>query len=267
MKEATSAKRERRLEKYRAFAEGTGRHYIHESSITDKNNPIPRWGVSKVQKKKARKVLIVGTGRCGTDYISRVFLSNGYEVLHERVGEFGCSSHWFITDSEWYPVLPFTAGLKAHVGERKNDYTFDKTIHLVRDPLTTIKSITNIFRATDYDFLKFNKVIPEGIDLQGKKRIYRGMVTYFYVNKFIQRSFPKSQLIQIEKINSHMRLIESILNIPPLKIPSDNPTNTSKNILGFRRSKKDVTFNCLKAADFKLAASIWKLAKELGYSL
>jgi len=267
MKQSTLTSRNLRLEKYRLFAEQTGRYYVHKTSPLDDINSIPRWGVTPVSKKINCPVLITGTGRCGTDFISKLFVSNNYDVPHEFAGSFGCSSHWFVTDSDWYPVLPFTSGFKAHIGQRKSDFIFDKTIHLVRHPLAAIKSITNIFRSTDYEFLESNNIVPPGIDLRSKKRFYRGMVIYYYVNKYLLSNFPNSLLIHIENIKSEIESISSFLNIPPLKFNSEKPTNTTNNILGFRVSKEDVTFNTLKAIDFNLASKIWDLSKTLNYSL
>ncbi len=263
---SAAEKRAATLQKYLEFAENTGRFYIHPSSQPGEKS-LPRWGVTKVKSKTKRKVLITGTGRCGTDYISRLFVENGYDVPHERVGEYGSSSHWFITDSDWYPVLTFTPGLKAHVGQRKDDFIFEKTIHLIREPLVTIKSITNIFRSDDYEFLEANNIVPPGINLKSKKRFYRGMLIYYYVNKFIRDTYPESLLVHIEKIETEINSISEFLNIPKLNITSLKATNTSKRILGFRLSKDEVTFATLKAIDYSLAEKIWHLSKSLGYSL
>lgn len=256
-----------RLEKYRSHVSKIERHYIHSSSPVDDIKSIPRWGVFKNKEKLNRKLLIIGTGRCGTDFMSRLFISNGYDVPHERIGKFGGSSHWFITDSEWYPVLTFASGLKAHIGQRKSDYNFEKIIHLIRNPLDTIRSISNIFRSTDFDFLVHNGIIPENIIFKGKKRFYKGMILYYYVNKFILDNFKNSLLVKIENIKNEIPKICSFLKIKQLNIPSEKPTNTSKNILGFRLSKEEADFGVLKAIDFELASKIWHLSKNLGYSI
>lgn len=267
MKKSAAAKRRERLKKYRKIAEENKRFYVHPTSPPEEINPIQRWGVSKSKEQEQREILITGTGRCGTEFISRLFQNNGYDIPHERVGKDGTSSHWFITDAEWYPVLNFTDGMKAHIGQRKSDFIFKKTIHLLRHPLPTIKSITNIFRSTDYEFLVENNIIPGGIELKGKKRFLRGMVIYFYVNQFITEHFPNARRVQIENIQSELAELCSFLEIPILKILSDKPTNTSKNILGWRISREEVTFTTLKATDFELASKIFFQAKSLGYSI
>lgn len=257
------AERERRLKDSLVLGESTGRFY--RLSGDWESEGIPRCGVKKQKGTEEKEILIVGTGRCGTHYLSRLLKDNGLDVPHERVGREGTASHWFVCDSEWYPILPFTPGFKAHVGQRKSDYCFKNTVHLVREPCKTIQSITNIFRRTDLDFLFENKIIPENIKRTGKRRWYRGMLVYYYVNKWIMEHFTEATLIKIEEIKRHIEIVGEMVGGIPLTIKNERPSNTSKNILGYRLSKETVTFSTLKATDYKLAEKIYWLGKTLGY--
>lgn len=255
--------RERRLKEALALGESTGRFYLLSGDW--ENEGIVRCGVKKQKNTEEREILIVGSGRCGTHYFSRVLKNNGLDVPHERVGLEGTSSHWFICDSEWYPILPFTSGFKAHVGQRKSDYCFKNTIHLVREPCKTIQSITNIFRRTDLDFLFENKIIPDNIKLTGRRRWFRGMIVYYYVNKWIMDHFVGARVIKLEEIKKHIKIVSAMLGGVPLTLKNEKPSNTSKNILGYKLSKEKVTFSTLKATDYSLAEKIYWLGKILGY--
>ncbi len=94
------------------------------------------------------------------------------------------------------------------------------------------------------------------------------MVVYYYVNHHLLTLYPVPDLIiHIEKINTEINNLSDLLCIPPLIIPASKPTNTSVNILGFRLSRDEITFNTLKAVDYNLASKIFFLSKKLGYSL
>ena len=78
------------------------------------------------------KYLIIGHPRCGTGFMSKLFLKNNLEVGHEKMGANGTSDwQYAIQDSKCFP---WTSGVRIN-------YQFDKIIHNVRDPFTAIPSI------------------------------------------------------------------------------------------------------------------------------
>lgn len=82
----------------------------------------------------AHRLIITGTGRCGTGYLSKVFQVVKVPALHERIfnptnTEF---PPWARADSSWL-AAPF-------LGNYPDAYV----VHLVRNPLDTVKSFVGI---------------------------------------------------------------------------------------------------------------------------
>lgn len=103
----------------------------------------------------SKNLLVVGTGRCGTEWLSKTFMQANLSVPHECVGELGTVSNFFHTDHHWYPYLPWARddvhrGRKAHVGERLSDFKFRHIVHIVRHPLKTVASMIGAFSAINY---------------------------------------------------------------------------------------------------------------------
>lgn len=95
-----------------------------------------------------KPLLVIGTGRCGTTWLSETLMKAGYDVPHEYVGEHGTVSMFFqALSAGWYPYIPWSPGEQgrvAHVGERRDDFKFQCTVHLVRHPLHTVASMASI---------------------------------------------------------------------------------------------------------------------------
>lgn len=94
------------------------------------------------------KILITGTGRCGTGYMAQLFHSMGIRTGHERVYTVGGSIVGVIPEIEcsWLAV-PYLGSLHPNV----------RVIHLVREPLATIRSLVdNLFgvKNTWWEFAK-----------------------------------------------------------------------------------------------------------------
>jgi len=76
-------------------------------------------------------LLITGSGRSGTAYITRVLQRCGLDVKHEAVGKDGSVSGFYCFEAKSYPGKHKTPRPK-----------FDVILHQVRDPLKTIASVT-----------------------------------------------------------------------------------------------------------------------------
>jgi len=160
---------------------------------------LEKWGVNKRVRKECLPLLITGTGRCGTHFMAKNIRAAGYDFYHERTGKDGTSSHWFVVDSDWYPMMPFTASGVAHVGERKSDYIFDKIVHLVRHPVSCVNSMLSVFMRIDYEFVE-DTLIPKSYEAWNKSRFERAMLLWLYVNEAAERLDPVLR-VRIDAVN------------------------------------------------------------------
>ncbi len=92
-----------------------------------------------------RLLLIVGCGRGGTKYTSKLLSEAGLEIGHEMVRKDGCCS-WFMGENFVNP----------HVENKK--YKFTHTFHQVRNPLKVIASTHNFL---DISWIFITSHVPE----------------------------------------------------------------------------------------------------------
>src|SRR5210317_297718 len=121
---------------------------LFEKDRAGRRSRALKHGVNKTAGKKIRKnLLVIGSGRCGTTWLSQTLQAAGFDVKHECVGDHGTVSLFFQVDADWYPFVPWVAkepGRVAHVGERRSDFVFDHVVHLVRHPLEVAASMQSI---------------------------------------------------------------------------------------------------------------------------
>lgn len=79
-------------------------------------------------------ILITGHQRSGTGYMAKLCQAMGLDVGHERVGADGVSSFMFAVNTD---RVCFHS---AEGNKGRKHYTFDRIIHVVRDPLKVIAS-------------------------------------------------------------------------------------------------------------------------------
>jgi hypothetical protein len=84
-----------------------------------------------------KQTLIVGCGRSGTKYISRVLSSGGLDIGHEFMGKDGIASWLLAVDAESAPW-----------GPRRRDFRFRTILHQVRHPLAVISSAQTFAQAS-----------------------------------------------------------------------------------------------------------------------
>jgi hypothetical protein len=88
----------------------------------------------KPDQVESRRVLVTGCGRSGTTYVSLLLRRCGLHVPHEhRMGKDGISSWLFGPKSMAVPW-----------GPSPSRFRFENVVHLVRDPLSAIPSITTL---------------------------------------------------------------------------------------------------------------------------
>lgn len=82
--------------------------------------------------KESKKFLVIGHPRSGTGYMSKLFISIGYDVQHERMGRHGTSCWSFaIENDNWMPWFR----------SNRDNWDFDWVIHVVRNPVDVINSV------------------------------------------------------------------------------------------------------------------------------
>lgn len=266
LSEKTEQERKERRERYFETASMDKRFYIHPTSPEPFSERQERWGVKKKRKPVEREILFTGTGRCGTMHISKLFKKVGEDIGHDKTGELGVSSSWFMTDSDWYPLIVYTPGEKVHVGERKSDYIFNHTIHVVREPLACISSISTIFTRENFDFLLFNKIVPEGYDpFEKRGKYWKGMLFYLFANRYIEESVSVENRIRIEDIALHWKPLLERMGLPrTIEMPILKPQNRGEGIKPFFKRELP-EWSDLFSIDEKIAKEIVELSSRYGY--
>ncbi len=215
-----------------------------------------KWHVDKLPKNKVedRELLILGTGRCGTSMLSRMFQAVGLDVRHEKVGEFGTVSLFFNVDSEWYPMNPWSKS-SVHVGERRSDFRFKHVWHVVRDPYKVIPSMTGIFPALNYEFFVDNGIIKPGI----KPALLKCAHVYYELNKLAEKQ--ASFRFKVEDMS------EALWHKMLRKLGQKRchmPVVSRGQATGFRK-RDPITWKDLDALDPELTSNILDMAVRYGY--
>lgn len=217
-----------------------------------------KWGVAKLpaHKREPRRLLLLGTGRCGTMFTTKALQTVGINVLHEKVGEHGTVSHYFVVDSNWYPMAPWQENQgKKHVGERRSDFKFKHVLHIVRDPRKAIPSMTKIFGSVTWQFYVDNGIIPAGI----KNPMLRAM--HFWLRHNEQAEKQAEYTFSLERYAQSWPVIMEILgeNEPyPAHLKPMNKTG------GFKAYLPE-TFESLIERDADIGKAIKQMANRYGY--
>lgn len=149
------------------------------------------------------KYLIIGHPRCGTGFMSKLFLKNNLEVGHERMGSNGTSDWQYAIHDE--KVFPWTNGVR-------NDHKFDLVIHNVRDPFTAIPSIVftetpqvgeKSWRTVSEEFRRFYIEFPDTNVFENAAHSYLGW------NQIITTSEP-DMVVRIEHAFDDLKEIKVI---------------------------------------------------------
>lgn len=214
-----------------------------------------KWGVAKRRKKEKRMLLITGSGRSGTTYAARTMQAIGLDIPHEKVGEHGTSSLFFLMDSAWYPMLPWYKG-RNHVGERRSDFEFAHVVQIVRHPLKTIPSIGKIFNGLNFELFEEQGVIPKGI----KNKMLRCAWTYYGLNMLAEKQAELR--IQLERYRESWPALMRVIGYEGTPFPASvKPANRG---LGFRAATP-LTWEDLDALDPELSRNIKLMTRRYGY--
>lgn len=227
-------------------------------------------GVAKLPAKQRQKrsLLVTGTGRCGTTWLSRVLTKCGLDMPHEYTGADGCVSHSFAADSDWYPYFPWDKKhRKIHVGERKSDFKFDIELLLVRHPLPTIASLSAVFLGIEYEWLEDNDIIPKGIT----DKTLRSMYVWHNVNAMLFNGglgfFRMEDLIRTDQLGRQTweDFRTMVQEETSLKLPEQRPEIPRVNKGSGFRKPKPVTWKDLERRSAVLTRDIRVLTAAMGY--
>lgn len=217
------------------------------------------WGVNKLRGPKVKKkLLVLGSGRSGTTFTAKALQTAGIEVTHEKVGEHGTVSHYFVVDSDWHPMAPWKGWVekeKMHVGERRSDFDFEHIVHIVRDPRKTIPSMTKIFDSVTWHYYVHNGLVPAGI----KKPMLRAMHLWLAHNRLAMEQADLT--FQLERYQNAWPAMMAMLKCDEPYPQHLKPMNKTG---GFKKYTP-LTWDELSGFDAKLARDIKQLARKFGY--
>lgn len=216
-----------------------------------------KWGVRKLRTKpEPKRLLVLGSGRSGTMFTAKALRTIGINVLHEKVGEHGTVSHYFVVDSDWYPMAPWQESQgKKHVGERRSDFDFEHTVHIIRDPRKAIPSMTKIFGSITWQFYVDNGLIP---DIR-KNAMLRAMHYWLAHNEA-----SEAQADLTFNLENYGKAWPAMMEVLGENAPYPQHLKPMNKTTGFRKYEP-VTFDDLIAIDADLGKRIKAYAKLHGY--
>lgn len=174
----------------------------------------------------SRRLLVTGTGRCGTKSLARALQLTGHDMPHERTGADGTVSHWFALDADWYPILINSPIGCAHVGERRSDFVFEHVVHLVRHPVECINSMVAVFPRIDYLwYFEHNLLSP---DAMRRPRLFRCIDLYYQVNRAVEALVPEVRY-RLEDIQNWYPELLARCHWRPAPYPDLPPLNRRPN--------------------------------------
>jgi len=212
-------------------------------------------------KKIYKRLLVTGTMRVGTTWMTKALWANDIDCQHECMGEDGSVSWFFSIDAPSYPYNPHNAPARrtAHVGEgRRNDYEFGTVVHLIRDPLKTIGSMVSIMTTHEQQWLVDNGVIES---MECKPKLLRMMQAWYNQNTEVETiadmRFRLEDLVKKQELWDKLgRSMKTKLTLPDIGV-----RNASRGIFKARIFVAQDLVN----ADKTLANNIFKKARRYGY--
>lgn len=228
----------------------------------------PIYGVKQLPATERYRLplLVTGNGRSGTTWLAKTFEKT--KVIgcpHEHCGDHGTVSWYFFADSDWHPfhVSHRPVGRVIHVGERRSDFNFQWTVHLVRDPLKVIGSMVRVMSMTDHWYAVCNSLGRYSQDLYYDRKASRMLKTMHMAYAIWKMSEQQADFtIRLEDVPKRWPDLMTMVGHPrDLPMPQVEPTNKSSGI--YKALK--LHWNQLSIEDERLAQSIYKLSEKFGY--
>jgi hypothetical protein len=236
--------------------------------------PKQRWGLrSKAEKRgvpvlrpkqrQRKKVLIMGSGRCGTSSLALNLQELGLDVQDERMGADGTAGLWFIPkDAAWYPWWPWDP-TRCYPGCRRSDFTFDVILHVVRDPRHVIPAMGKVFPGIIWEWFEDTYVIP----LRSKPKfsqLERCAFAWYYLNKYAEEQADYTFRIEDVATPGVQKRLRALLG---LSTGTPWPGIVARNKhTGYRRYEP---LDMHKLADVNpaLCANVYGMAARYGYGM
>lgn len=242
---------------------GAGRRLVSYGRINERSR-TPLYGVGKLDAHRFRlPLLVTGNGRSGTTWLARTFKAAGIECPHEHCGQHGTVSWYFFADSNWHPyhVSHAPKGRVIHIGERRSDFRFEYVVHLIRDPLKVIGSMTRVMSMTDHWYAVDNRAYDA--ELYMNKQASRLLKTMHMAYGIWSRVLGNCDMtIRLEDVPEKwphlMMMLGQDRKLPMPELP---PSNKSSGIY----KAKVVTYSMLEKEDYRLAKHIARIANRFDY--
>lgn len=200
----------------------------------------------EVEQRLEKKLLIVGCGRSGTNFMCFFLQGLGLDVGHERLMSDGCVSWWMT--------------VRAPGRGRPFDVNFEHIFHQVRDPLHVITSCVVNFAALETGLWSYIRTqIPE---IREDDTLLVHCAKYWYYWNLKAEEISEWRY-RIEDLEYLLPEFESRLNIPVNKIAM---FNLPKNINTWFDTTQKITWNDLKESlSCDLFQAIQEMASRYGY--
>ena len=210
-----------------------------------------------------RKLLVIGCGRSGTRYISKLLIKCGVDVGHERTGKDGVAS-WYMTpglESEAHYTgtgLPF--GKMSKYADLGSDPII---IHQVRHPLKAIAS-QQTFLPASWKYVEsfaFTKISPKD------SRLLKCMKYWYYWNLKAEQS--ADALFRVEELPNEFEAFCVALGRPELVSDASYKIlkETSTTINSRRKRYTPLAWRHLHKEAPHLCTRIKKLATKYNYDI
>lgn len=183
------------------------------------------------------KYIIIGCPRNGSTFISEAFKKNGIEVGHEKLETGGISSWTLASNTKHTLYGPSLDEVLSKIGD--SDYSIS---HQIREPLSTISSITTIQD-------KSWKYVSKFIDLSHTSSVLHRSMLFWYEWNLRCENITSSHY-KLHDYKTHFNL-------------KHDHGNTRAN----SRPHTTYTLENLFEVDRQLCENIVKLSQKYGYEL
>lgn len=190
-------------------------------------------------------IVIVGCGRSGTTYTSKLFLSYGYKIGHERLLIHGISSWLLLAKSKqviWGPSMEEIKVLNLPI------------VHQIRHPLQVVSSL----QSSSSISMRFIQIELDLIDTSS--HLFIAMNYWYYWN--IRAEGVAQYTYRVEDLDD---AIAELFKIGGFTIKSRQWNEPKKNTN--TRKHTDLTWEDLEREDKELTKKIKELATKYGYDV
>lgn len=193
-------------------------------------------------------LLIVGTARSGTFYVTKLMKECGIFIRHEYYGDDGVCSWLMVAETNNTPWGPGRVG-----------YTFTHILHQIRNPL---KCMSSIYTTEPYEAWKYVLENTPEITWRDPK-VVRCAKYWYYWNLKAEKLAEFSYAV--EDIENQWEKIEQVLG---MKLDKSSLDRLPKDVNTRGGHQMEFTWKMLKAElDPTLYKQIQTMAKKYGYPL